>query len=239
MTAAQTELKGPDNLVDLFEQAVEKFKDHKLFGTKNSAGTGYDWITYGEVAARVDHMRGGLAAIGVKPGDGVGIIANNRIEWAVAAYATYGLGARFIPMYEAELPRIMKYIIRDAGVKVLLISRNDILEKVRDFPAEIETLEKIFVIDGNGDASMAELERRGRQTPVPSSKPAGDDIAGLIYTSGTTGNPKGVLLSHWNLTSNAIAGRHGAAEKTWGPATGPFPFCPGPIPSGRPPSCTC
>jgi long-chain acyl-CoA synthetase len=205
MNQTKTELGGPDNLVDLFETAVDKFKDRKLFGTKNTAGTDYDWITYGDVAQRVDNLRGGLAAAGVGKGDGVGIIANNRNEWAIAAYATYGLGGRYIPMYEAELKRIMKYIIEDSGVKVLLVSRDDILEKVKDFPDEIEGLEKIFVIESEGENSVAELERIGKETPVPSIKPAPEDIAGLIYTSGTTGNPKGVLLSHYNLASNAVA----------------------------------
>jgi len=205
MTSAAFEFGGPENLVDLFERAVGKFRDSNLFGTKNEAGDGYDWITYGQVAERVDHLRGGLAGIGVGKGDGVGIIANNRKEWAIAAYATYGLGARYIPMYEAELPRIMKYIIADSGVKVLLVSRNDILEKVKDFPAEIDGLEKIYVIESDGEDSMAQLERVGRENPVPSIKPDKDEIAGLIYTSGTTGNPKGVLLSHYNLTTNALA----------------------------------
>jgi len=205
MTKAAFEFSGPENLVDLFEQAVEKFRDKKLFGTKNPAGDGYDWITYGQVAERVDHLRGGLAGIGVGAGDGVGIIANNRNEWAIAAYATYGLGARYIPMYEAELPRIMKYIIADSGVKVLLVSRDDILEKVKDFPDKIEGLEKIYVIEGVGENSMAQLEKAGLEHPAPSVKPDKDDIAGLIYTSGTTGNPKGVLLSHCNLTTNALA----------------------------------
>jgi long-chain acyl-CoA synthetase len=205
MADATTQISGPDNLVDLFEQAVKKFRSNKLFGTKNSAKTGYDWVTYGEIAQRVDNMRGGLAAMGVGRGDSVGIIANNCNEWAVAAYATYGLCAKFIPMYEAELTRIMKYIIEDAGVKILLVSRNGILEKIKHFPDEIETLEKIIVMDSTGDHSMAELERIGKEKPVPSVKPGKEEIAGLIYTSGTTGNPKGVLLSHWNLASNALA----------------------------------
>lgn len=205
MTSATFEFDGPENLVDLFERAVDKFRDNKLFGTKNKTGDGYDWITYGQVAERVDHLRGGLAGIGVGQGDGVGIIANNRNAWAIAAYATYGLGARYIPMYEAELPRIMKYIIADSGVKVLLVSRDDILEKVKDFPDEIEGLERIYVIESDNEDSMAQLERAGRENPVPSIKPDKADIAGLIYTSGTTGNPKGVLLSHYNLTTNALA----------------------------------
>jgi long-chain acyl-CoA synthetase len=205
MTKILEELKGPINLVDLFEEAVQRYRGNKLFGTKNSAGTAYDWVTYGEVAERVDNMRGGLAAAGIGRGDAVGIIANNRVEWAIAAYATYGLGARFIPMYEAELDRIMKYIIADSGVKLLLASSEDIYARVKDFPNEIEGLEKIYVLEGEGDNSMAALEKTGAASPVPSVKPDPGEIAGLIYTSGTTGNPKGVLLTHYNLASNAVA----------------------------------
>ena len=57
MSGATTEITGPDNLVDIFEQAVERFKDNNLFGTKNKTGTAYDWVTYGEVAKRVDNLR--------------------------------------------------------------------------------------------------------------------------------------------------------------------------------------
>jgi len=205
MTRTDEELSGPKNLVDIFEQAVNQFKNNKLFGTKNKAGIDYDWVTYGEVAKRVDNLRGGLASIGVEKGDGVGIIANNRTEWAIAAYATYGRCARFIPMYEAELTRIMKYIIKDSGIKVLFVARDDIFENIKHFPDEIESLEKIYVIEGDGENSMAQLEGIGEKNPLPSVKPDKNDIAGLIYTSGTTGNPKGVLLSHYNLASNALA----------------------------------
>ncbi len=205
MSGEQVQLPGPDNLVDIFEQAVDKYKERDLFGTKNEEKSGYDWVTYGDVAERVNNLRGGLADQGIGKGDAVGIIANNRVEWAVAAYATYGLCGRFIPMYEAELDRILKYIITDSGIKVLLVARDDILERVKNFPDEIETLEKIFVIEGDGDNSLAALEKTGKEKPVPSVKPEKTDIAGLIYTSGTTGNPKGVLLTHYNLASNAVA----------------------------------
>ncbi len=205
MTQNDIKLPGPDNLVELFQESVAKHKDNYLFGTKNAEKTDYDWVTYQQVSDRVDALRGGLASLGVEKGDGVGIIANNRVEWAVAAYASYGRCARYIPMYEAELDRILKYIINDSGIKVLLVARDDIFERVKDFPNEIESLEKIIVIEGDGENSMAALEKIGAEKPVPPTIPDKSDIAGLIYTSGTTGNPKGVLLSHYNLATNAIA----------------------------------
>jgi len=205
------ELEKPDNLVDFFERSVEKFARNPLFGTKDDGGI-YEWITYQDVGKRVDNLRGGLAKVGVGKGDAVGIIANNRTEWAVAAFATYGLGARFIPMYEAELPQVWKYIVGDSSVKILFVTNNEILEKVKDFQHDIPTLETICLIESDAENSMKALEKLGAENPVSSYHPDPDDIAVLIYTSGTTGDPKGVLLSHGNMTSNSHAGRKSYPE---------------------------
>jgi len=66
-----------DNLVDMFEKSVAKHGSNKLFGTKNKAGD-YEWVTYDQVAKRVDDLRAALAAEGIGKGDAVGLIANNR-----------------------------------------------------------------------------------------------------------------------------------------------------------------
>jgi len=195
----------PDNLVDLFEESVGRNGDRPLFGTRNGSGD-YHWITFGDVAARVDAVRAGLAKLGVGPGDAVGLIANNRVEWAVAAFATYGLRARFVPMYEAELPHVWRYVLGDADVRVLFVSKPEILEKVKPFQAELPRLQHLVLIDGQGEGSLEALEAAGRAAPVPSQKPTPQETACLIYTSGTTGDPKGVLLSHGNFTSNVHAG---------------------------------
>ncbi len=197
--------KRPVNLVELIEDSVEKFRDYPLIGSKDKSGE-YRWMTYGEAGTRIDNLRGGLAKAGVKKKDGVGIIANNREEWPIAAFATYGLGARFIPMYENELEKIWKYIINDGGIKVLLVSTPEIYEAVLKFKDETPGLETVFLIEGQGEHTMDGLEKLGQEHPVPSVKPAPEDVAVLIYTSGTTGNPKGVLLTHGNFTTNFQAG---------------------------------
>ncbi|MCP4577438.1 MAG: long-chain fatty acid--CoA ligase [Deltaproteobacteria bacterium] len=195
----------PDNLVDLIEDSVKAHEERPVFGKKNALGE-YEWITYRELGERIDNLRGGLAQVGVQKDDAVGIIANNRTEWAVCAFATYGLGARYIPMYENELEKIWKYIINDSGIKVLLVATKEIYEKVVSFKDETPALERVYVIDAMGENSMAELEGMGKANPVNSIKPKPSHIASLIYTSGTTGSPKGVLLSHGNFTSNVLAG---------------------------------
>ncbi len=199
-------IEKPDNLIDHFEIATEKFKDNKLFGTKNKQSGEYEWLTYGDLKTKVDNFRGGLASLNIKEGDAVAIIANNRFEWAVAVFATYGVGARFVPMYENEILRTWHYITKDAGIKFLLVSNKDIYEQVKHFKDKIDSLEHIYIIEDDSELSMLHLEKQGKENPVAFITPKVDDIAALIYTSGTTGDPKGVLLTHGNFVSNARAG---------------------------------
>jgi long-chain acyl-CoA synthetase len=202
----QYQFEKPDNLVEFLERSVRNYPERPLFGTKNANGD-YEWITYRDVGKRVDNLRAGLASIGVKKGDAIGIIANNRTEWAICAFATYGLGARWVPMYEAELASVWKYIVADSGIKVLFCSKPEILAKVKDFPKDIKTLEKLVLVEGTGKDTMEEMERIGEKKPVPSITPSPYDVAALIYTSGTTGDPKGVLLTHGNIISSSLAGQ--------------------------------
>jgi long-chain acyl-CoA synthetase len=199
------ELDKPDNLVEMFENSVEKFAANKWLGTRNEEKNEYEWVTYKDTAIRIDNMRSGFAQLGIGKHDTVSVIANNCVEWAVACFATYGLGARFVPMYEAELASIWEYIIKDSNAKVLLVSKPEIYQKVKDFQKKIKGLDHVVMMYGKDETSMYQLEQMGRGKPVKSLYPDADDIAGLIYTSGTTGDPKGVLLSHGNFTSNVHA----------------------------------
>ena len=194
------------NLVQIFEASMRAYADRPLFGVKTSGE--WVWSTYRTFGERVDAFRAGLKLRGVEPGDRVAIIANNCPEWAIAAYASYGLGAAFVPMYEAQHDKEWKFILRDCGAKVLIVAEDAIRARVDAFRSEVPALERIVVIRGSagGDAETFEaLEAAGKGAPTGLVDPKDDDIAGFIYTSGTTGNPKGVLLSHRNLAANVSA----------------------------------
>ena len=200
--------KHPRNLVDLFEDAAAKWGDRNAIGTKNLQTKQYEWITYKQLAERINSARGGIHRLGIDKGDAVGVITGNSVEWYVLENATHGLGAIFVPMYEKELMRTWQYIIRDSGVKYLFVKDGKILEQVKHFKDEIETLKEIFVVNGDGEKSLKALEEAGKKNPVESYKPHWSEPAELIYTSGTTGEPKGVLLSHGNLSACSQSGYH-------------------------------
>ena len=198
---AKYNLEKPDNIAELFASSVRRFADRPYLGTKNKEGE-YEWVSYREVGLRVDNLRAGLAASGVRRGDTVGIIGNNSVDWAVGHFAVAGLAAIYVPMYEEELTHVWEYIVRDSNAKILFVSQPEIYGRIREFPSRIPTLERIYLIRGEGKNTMTELERLGEKKPLPPVYAGPEEVAVLIYTSGTTGDPKGVLLMHGNWTSN-------------------------------------
>ncbi|HEX4447016.1 MAG TPA: long-chain fatty acid--CoA ligase [Polyangiaceae bacterium] len=199
------------SLVELFQKAVETHGPRELFGTKTDGR--WNWITYAQFGSMVERFRGGLASTGVQRGDCVCIVANNRVEWAVAAYACYGLGAAYVPMYEAQNAKEWEFIVRDCEAKVLIVANDAILKKAKAFADGVPSLRTLVVIDGGTNGSGHDPQGRvvtyasllASGNTVASLDPEPGDTAGLIYTSGTTGNPKGVILTHANVASNISA----------------------------------
>jgi long-chain acyl-CoA synthetase len=193
-------------LNEIFHEGITTYPDRELFGTKREGR--WHWMTYLQFGREVDRVRAGLAGLGLSAGDRIAIISNNRVEWAVCAYASYGLGAAFVPMYEAQMAKEWEFIIKDCDAKIAVCATNDITEKVKTFFESCPNLKHVVSLDPKTKetdkvTTYKKLLATDKSVPVAMVKPS--DIAGLIYTSGTTGNPKGVLLSHSNIASNVSA----------------------------------
>ena len=198
---------GPkfENLVDMQRKAVAKHGPRPVFGTKK--GGVWVWTSYNEFGRRVEALRGGLAKLGLGRGSPLAMISRNRVEWAVAAYAVYGLGGHVVPMYDSQLPSDWHHILLDSGATVVIVSQESIYRRIKDWtgtdgqPLQVWCME----LSHGHHRSLAALEAEGRESPAPLAELDPDEVCGIIYTSGTTGKPKGVQLSHRNVISNVNA----------------------------------
>ena len=192
-----------ESLVQVFNSSTEKFGDRALFGVKRDGQ--WQWMTYGEWGDRTRRLRTALQHLDVQAGDRVAVIANNSPEWAMGAYASYGLGAAYVAMYESQLDKDWKHILRDCGAKVLFVANEQIAQRVRNFRDALPDLKEVIVLSGTakgGEHAFADLLQYEASDLVD---PGPDAIADFIYTSGTTGEPKGVRLTHRNLAYNVSA----------------------------------
>jgi long-chain acyl-CoA synthetase len=187
------------NLVELFQKSCDKHAAREVFGTKTN-GT-WSWMTYRDFRKLVDDFRGALSNLGVKAGDKIGIVANNRVEWAVVAYAAYGLRAAFVPMYEQQHADEWEFILDDCDAKVAVGSTQAVYDELKKLKGKVKSLEHVIGLDAplSDDHSYKALLERGAKHPKAAEEPGSEEIAGFIYTSGTTGKPKGVILTHGNM----------------------------------------
>jgi long-chain acyl-CoA synthetase len=201
-----TQVPEFDTLVALLENTLARYPDRPAFGTRRGPGH-WDWTTYAQFGALITRCRAGLALLGVGRGDRVAIIAENRLEWAVAAHGCYQRRAIFVPMSEAQSESEWRYILADAGARVCFAASSAIASRVNSLREDLLDLQHIVTLDApeHEPTSWLHLMKRGAEREVPARAPLASDVATIIYTSGTTGEPKGVRLTHRNLAVNASA----------------------------------
>lgn len=174
------------------------------------------WETY---RTRADHAAAGLISLGIEKGDRVGIFSENRYEWLIADVAILTAGAADVPLHAPLTSPQAAYQLQQSGCRGLFVSSQaqlDKIEAVRDQlpdlewvvsfePARSDLFPRLLTWDGllqrgqqRGAALAGDLAEREHSLSA-------DDLATIIYTSGTTGRPKGVMLTHGNLVSNAEA----------------------------------
>jgi long-chain acyl-CoA synthetase len=175
----------------------------------------YRPISTAEFEAAVRGLALGFQELGLRPGDKVALISENRPEWTITDFAVLTSGAVTVPIYTSLTPEQVRYIIHDSGAKMAVCSSRELLEKIESVRSELPELQHVFLMEKDAPAGVPTLAEtietgkdRDRASPdvfesrALAVKP--EDLASIIYTSGTTGVPKGVMLSHANFMSNIM-----------------------------------
>src|SRR5467141_1499413 len=150
-----------------------------------------------------------LESWGVRKGDRIAILSENRPEWTITDFAVLALGAVTVPIYATQTAEQTAFILNNSGARVIAVSTKNQLEKVLAIQQQTP-VERILVMDPVETAHAGQMQELMLQGPTDfdpefdarAQSIAPDDLATIIYTSGTTGTPKGAMLTHGNMASN-------------------------------------
>lgn len=204
----------PHTLVELLKHSVSARPSTEVLRFKQDKR--WTGITGQRLLERVRHVALGLHELGIRKGDRVAILAESGPLWSISDYAILSTGAVNVPIYPTQSPHQVEYILRESEPKLLFISTARQMKRVDSALGKFTDLRIVSfqpLTNGENVTAFSELEASGARFDAEhpeayeliSSDVKPSDLASIIYTSGTTGEPKGVLLSHSNITYNAVA----------------------------------
>lgn len=162
--------------------------------------------TFREVADICDRVSQALIDLGIKKDDKIALCSPNRPEWNFIDIGCQQIGAILVPLYPTASDNDFRFICTDAEVRLAFVADRGLFEKLQSLRSDIPSLREIYTLDDVAGAKNWNTILAGiTSTPdVPAAKASiqEKELATIIYTSGTTGNPKGVMLSHYNMVSN-------------------------------------
>jgi long-subunit acyl-CoA synthetase (AMP-forming) len=204
---AGTSDHDPLTLCEAFQATVARAPDALALRSADTPQT----LTWAEYAQRVRGIAAGLAALGVRRGDTVGLMLTNRIEFYPCDTAVLHLGATPFSIYNTSTSEQIEYLFGNAG-NAIVITERQFLERIEAAYVSGGPLRHVVCVDGDdvGTMTLEQLEVRGTESTGFGFEAAwravtGEDLATLIYTSGTTGPPKGVELTHANVLAQCRA----------------------------------
>lgn len=198
-----------------FLNGVHVAGERPCFGVR--VGNEFQWETYNEVKNRVINIGSALSHHGIQQNDNLGLYAVNRPEWVIAEQACNGFGFVSVPLYDTLGAEAITYIITQTEMKVVFLT-SDKFKNLESQLDSLPTLKSLVFMDalpqniaescknaGRTAFTFKEFEHIGSQHKFEPAGPRPDDLATICYTSGTTGLPKGVMLTHENMISDAAA----------------------------------
>lgn len=202
-------MKDPKRLFDIPYYQLEKYPQ------KNCLVTKYDgtWVATStrEYVDKINAISRALIRLNVKANDKVALISSrNRTEWNICDIAIMQIGAQDVPIYPTISAEEYQYILNHSESVYCFVSDKEVYDKIMSVKANVPSLREVYTFEqiegaknwqevldlGKDDSNQTEVQKRMDFITE-------DDVATLIYTSGTTGKPKGVMLSHKNIVSNA------------------------------------
>ena len=202
-------MSNPKRIFDLAYDQAESYPDHHMFATKKDGE--WKFTKPAEFIQQTIDVAKGLVALGVKPGDKVGLVCESRYEWHVIDFAIQQIGAVVVAIYPNITDAEYQFIFHDAEISVCIVSNKSLYQRISNLMDSIYDLKYIFAINEFPNSrNWKELIEIGQEVSdleiaERSAKITSDDLLTLIYTSGTSGKPKGVMLSHNNMMSNVQA----------------------------------
>jgi len=215
-----------ENLIgfDLIPQTIPHFclesfrRNNKRDALAFKVDDVWHYLSGVEVVEKVRRIAIGLSQLGVKAGDRIAIISENRPEWSLTDLAILSLKAVNVPIYTTQAVEQIRYILEDSGAKMLFVSGKKLLKHAEAAIQSVERIERLVFFDDdakpesdNRSLTLSEIEQQGVDAGDSVDFDAllaelrAEDLATIIYTSGTTGEPKGVMLTHENFTSNVAS----------------------------------
>ncbi len=202
-------MQFPEKLTfrSLLDNSTALYSDRPALGF-----VGQKPLTYEDVNHRVKKLAGMLLMQGVRKGDRVALLSQNMPNWGVSYLAITSMGAVVVPILIDFTDFEIAKILRHSEAKVIIVSEKQSYKLQGDLP---QTLKSAILADDLLEISLGNLELNGAVVKSEPRKskgdvlgsldlPAEEDMAAILYTSGTTGKPKGVMLSHKNILSNAV-----------------------------------
>ena len=194
------------NLNDILVKVSRSRRDRVML---QKGALGWAPISSAEIYRGVVGVARMLESWGIRKGDRVAILSENRPEWTITDFAALALGAVTVPIYSTQTADQTAFVLDDSGTRVIAVSTKSQLEKVLTIQRHTP-VERIMVMDAVETAHAVHMQELMLRGPVEadaefdsrSQSITPDDLATIIYTSGTTGTPKGVMLTHGNMATN-------------------------------------
>lgn len=198
----------------LFGERVKRSPKAVAYRDYNTQHNNWRDYTWEQMDHQVARWQAALEADGLKAGDRVAVMLRNSPEWVIFDQAAMGLGLIVVPLYTQDRPDNVAYILNDSNCKVLLFGTNEQWAMFKDVRGQLGGLVRILLVEPlAGPADDARLKSIEQWLPAHGTQTKhvgrdGNALATIVYTSGTTGRPKGVMLSHNNILTNAFAALH-------------------------------